>query len=135
MIIIPIIGFTILIVLANAVHDAYRIKQNKHIYHGLNVAIRAVLIAAISFIGFSDILTYFKTFVLCGVLFWALFDYALNKARQIMGEKWIHWWYVSFGSSFIDGFLGKANGYTYRYLRLSIKIILVIIAIIWKLSS
>ena len=122
------IGLTILFTFAHALHDAYRIKQNKPIYHGLNIAVRLIVLGVLALWAQDGIIDYLKNIVAYIALFWLLFDYAINTFRNKFGENWIHWWYVS--GEGIDGFLGKNKGYTYRYLRLSIKFILFITTIL-----
>ena len=125
---IAIFGLVVLFTIGHALHDAYRIKKQKPIYHGLNIAVRLIVLGVLALCTYDGILSYLKNIVAYIALFWLLFDYAINTFRNKLGEKWIHWWYVS--GNGIDSFLSDQKGYTYRYLRLAIKIAVFIITIL-----
>jgi len=71
--------------LMNAVHDAFRIKAHKRIYHGLNFVAYAVLCGALCWAGKWD----FRTIILSCVAAFCnrqlSFDIPLNQFR---GLKW-----------------------------------------------
>lgn len=118
---IAITGITLLFIFASAFYDTCRIRQNKPIYHGVNIIVRAVFVAVTALLFWVDILTSIKIIVYQTALFWLTFDYMLNELRnKYNNEKWLHWWYVSNseGRAWTDRVLSKAYGYTYRYLRL-----------------
>jgi hypothetical protein len=108
-----------LMVMGNAWFDAWKIKREWRIMHGLDGAIQGTILlgSAIWFgEGFWGKATLF-IFNLC--FFWLQFDYILNFLRRK------HWWHL--GSALFDQIL---KGYDLRYWRLALKILLAAVALV-----
>ena len=102
-----------LFVWANAIYDAMRISNGEPIHHKLEVLFRGTVLIMISLV-FNWSWDFWKELLFFLFMFWQ-FDYVLNYVR---GKKW---WYL--GNAWWDKILKGCN---LRYLRLGMKVILVL---------
>ncbi len=105
----------VIYVVINSYYDRWKIEHDKEIDHRVEGLNQLLVLIAIALISDQWILQ--SIFNLC--LFWLLFDYFLNWIRGL------DWWHL--GSAWMDGIL---KGWTLRYYRLGLKIVLVIASII-----
>lgn len=110
---ITILGLELFILL-NVHYDTIRIKNGKKIYHGAELALRIIFISALAFIPGGN---YWYILIFLLTLFGLQFDYALNWNRNLP------WWHL--GSAWTDQIL---KGKNLRYYRLSLKLLIVVIA-------
>ena len=102
-------------VVINSYYDYWKIDHDKEIDHKIEGFNQLLVLVTLSFISDRWILQ--SIFNLC--LFWLTFDYFLNWIR---GLKWYH-----LGNAWMDQIL---KGYTRRYYRLGLKILLVIVSFV-----
>lgn len=120
-----------LFIIINASFDAWKIKKDWKIRHGIEGFVQGLVISCVSLYGKIEFDAWWPlisthgwlifAFGLC--LFWLQFDYLLNWIRTLIGESRKKWWHL--GSAFMDQIL---KGYVLRYWRLGLKIVLVVVS-------
>ena len=108
-----------LMTMGNAWFDAWKIRKEWRIMHGLEGLIQGTVMLGMALVFGSGFWGKLSLFVFNLCLFWLQFDYILNFLR---GK---HWWHL--GSAWFDQIL---KGYELRYWRLALKILLAIVALV-----
>ena len=111
---IIIFGLELFLIL-NVNYDTNQIRQGKKIHHGAELALRIIFISALALVPAGN---YWFILIFLLTLFGVQFDYALNWNRNLP------WWHL--GNAWTDRIL---KGKNLRYYRLSLKLLIVVIAL------